>query len=103
MIKETIYLGRNNAIDLLLKAEGMAQDLSSVTRMTLIERNAAFTVDSSTEPAAFDWHDTGTTGKVKLALGAAAIVAGTYVCDLIVYDPTNNNGINWGLLVLEVR
>lgn len=34
-IRETIYLDKNNAIDLVLQADGAAVNLSSVTRMIL--------------------------------------------------------------------
>lgn len=99
-IIETVYLGRDNTIDVLLTADDAAVDLSAVTRMVVTEINDEFEIDSDDSPAAFNW-DTGTTGKVVLALGAEDITAGTYVCSLIVYDPTNDDGINWGRIVLK--
>ena len=61
-----------------------------------------FDIDSSSAPSAFDWN-TGTTGKVVLALGDQSLANGRYSCRLIVYDPTNDNGIVWGKIVLEVE
>jgi len=94
MITEHVYLGHDNTIDLLLTADGAAVDLSSVTRMTL-ELDAGTTIDFDESPAAFDW-DTGTTGKLVLALGGETIPAGTYRTTLTVYDPDNAAGIVWG-------
>lgn len=101
-ITEIVYIDRDNTNDLLLKADGEAVDLSSATRMVLIERNGVFTIDSDESASAFDW-DTSTTGKVLLTLGHEDVAAGAYVCDLIVYDPTNTNGVNWGRLVLKFQ
>jgi len=100
-ILETVYNGRDNSVDLLLKADGAAQNLSFVTRMVVMDKAGAWTVDSSTAPTAFDW-TTGTTGKVELSFGGQSITVGTYVCYLIVYDASHTNGINWGEFVLEV-
>lgn len=99
MTTEWVYLGKSNTIDLLLKADGSAVDLSSVTRMTLDFDGTV--IDSDTSPSAFDW-DTGTTGKVVLALGAESISAGTYRALLTVYDDTNVNGIAWDRIKIVV-
>ena len=102
MITEHVYLGHDNTIDLLLTADGAAVDLGAVTRMTL-ELDATTTLDSDTSPDAFDW-DTGTTGKLILALGGEAIDAGTYErCTLTVYAPDNAGGIVWSQLNLVVH
>ena len=103
MITEHVYLGHDNTIDLLLTADGAAVDLSAVTRMTL-ELDAETIIDSDPEesPDAFDW-DTGTTGKLVLALGGETIEAGTYRTTLTVYDPTNADGIVWGQFNLVVH
>jgi len=100
-ISETVYTGRDNTVDLLLKSDGEAQDLSSVTRMRLVDVDGAFDIDSDTSAGAFDW-DNGTTGKVIIAIGGEGIAAGRYGCRLIVYDPTNDDGIVWGRIVLTV-
>lgn len=101
MTVERVYNGYDNTIDLLLKADGVAQDLSSVTRMTLEVGDV--TVDSDESGDAFDW-DTGTTGKVVLALGDQDISAGGYDdAKLTVYDTENTNGIVWGILTLLVE
>lgn len=111
MITETIYLSRDNQIDLLLKSDSSgslaAQDLSSVTRMVLqigtsADPDSEATVDSDVDADAFGW-DTGTTGKVILSLGDQEISAGTYLARLIVYDPTYTDGIVWDHFRLAVK
>ena len=100
-LRETLYLGRDNGIDLTLKADGVAVDLSSVTRMILRDAGCVWEVDSATSPGAFDW-SVGD-GGVDLILGDEPIPAGAYSCRLIVYDPTNTDGVVWDdLLRLEV-
>lgn len=102
-ITEQIYLDRDNVIDLLLKADGEAQDLSAVTRMVLLEDGEEFTIDSDEAAGVFDW-ETGTTGKITLTLGAQDdIEEGTYKVWLIVYDPSNTNGIVWDSFFIRAR
>ena len=100
MTTEIAYVGHNNTIDLLLKADSVAQSLSSVTRMTL--EVDSVTIDSAISGSAFDW-DTGVTGKLILALGGESLTAGEYRATLTVYDLTNTNGIVWGSFKLIVR
>jgi len=96
MITETVYLSRDNTIDLLLTSDGSAVDLSSVTRMVLNFDGTL--IDSDDYPDAFDW-DLETTGKVTFALAdalaAESVAAGVYRVRLIVYDATNDDGIVW--------
>ena len=100
MITENVYTGHDNTIDLLLKADGVAQDITDATRMTL--EVGSTTVDSDGSADAFNW-DTGVTGKLILALGGEDLTAGIYRATLTVYDPTNTNGIVWGTFKLIVR
>jgi hypothetical protein len=93
MLKEVVYLTRDNAIDLQLKADGVVVDLASVTRMILSDEGCAWKVDSSISPGAFNW--AAGNGVLKLKLGDEVITPGTYSCYLIVYDPTNTDGVIW--------
>ena len=92
-LRETVYLGHDNAIDLKLKADGVAVDLSSVTRMILRDVGCLWEVDSATSAGAFDWSAGG--GALSPRLGDETIPPGTYNCWLIVFDPTNTDGIVW--------
>ena len=100
MTTEIVYDGHDNTIDLLLKADGVAQDLSSVTRMTLEVGSSI--VDSAVSGSAFDWAP-GVTGKLILVLGDEGLTAGSYRATLTVYDSTNTDGIVWGTFKVIVR
>jgi hypothetical protein len=102
-ILEYVYLGRDNSIDILLKADGVAVDLSSVTQIDLIVGDV--TISSTNQGVdLIRWAQVGyDTGEVRLALGDSSITAsGKQRAYLIVYDPTNTAGINWGAIDLYV-
>ncbi len=105
-VTEIVYLSRDNTVDLLLKTDGVAQDLSSVTRMIVKQEDGTWAIDSQTYGSAFDWTP-GVTGKLILDLAAALatenVSAGTNVVRLVVYDPTNTDGIVWDTFVLIVK
>ena len=101
MITEIVYEGHDNKINLLLKADGEAVDLSSVTKMEL--KLDDITISSQDYPSAFDWNSSSTTGEVILDLGDVGLEEGHYVAWLIVYDPTNTDGIVWDKFHLVVR
>ena len=102
MITEITYYARDNAIDLLLKADGEAQDLSAVTRIVLDLGSTE--IDSAEYGSVFTWVGTGTTGKliIKLASASAILLPKTYTAYLILYDAVNTNGIVWGSFQLTI-
>lgn len=99
---ESVYKGRDNTNDFILKADGVAVDLSGVTKMDLVF--PAVTISSSNNPGVFDWSDGS--GKLILSLGGslknpvggnADLQTGKrFEPSLIVYDADNLSGINWG-------
>ena len=93
--REVVYLNRDNTFDRQLKTDGAAQVLTAVTRMIVEDIGGRFTVDSNIESSAFDW-DNPTTGHVIFNFGDVSLPAGIYQVRLIVYDPTNPDGIVWG-------
>lgn len=100
-MRETAYVNRSTKIDLLLKADGSAEDLGAVTRMVIKEKGGDWEIDSDDYASAIDWQpDPAVTGKVILELGAALaaeqVAVGTYDVLLIVYDPTNIAGFPGG-------
>lgn len=96
MLTLNVYNSRDNTQSILLKTEGSAADLSSVTRMLLVEERSKFTtIDSNSSPDAFDW-DTGVQGKVVLSLGDEGIETGRYHVRLVIYSPTYPSGFVWG-------
>jgi len=96
MTTEIVYLGHDNTIDLQLKADDAAQDLSAVTKIT-----ATFgsTTISSVDKAAgvITWDQAGyETGEIRMALGDEDIDEGGYSVPIVVYDPSNTDGVVWG-------
>ena len=100
---EFIWLGHDNTIDLLLKADGVATDLASVTKITITLGSKLIT---STDAAAglITWDQAGyDTGEIRMGLGGQTITAGSYSAPLIVYDAANTTGIMWGYVACEVK
>lgn len=103
MNTEVVYLGHGNRIDLLLKADGVAVALTSVTMMTL---TVGTTLIDSNNGAAdpIQWAKVGyATGEIRIILGAQTILGGKYNAPLIVYDATNEDGIVWGMIPILVK
>ncbi len=103
MNTEVVYLGHDNTIDLLLKADGTAQDLSGVTKIT-----ASFgdTLVESTDPAGgpITWNQDGyDTGEIRLALGGQSITPGIYSVPIVAYDAVNITGVFWGLVSIRIQ
>ena len=94
---EVIYLGHDNSIDLLLKADDAAVDLSSVTKITATFGDLLV---ESTDKAAgvITWDQSGyDTGEIRLAVGGVAdMPTGKRDVPIVVYDATNTDGIVWG-------
>ena len=101
MDREVLYLGRDNTIDVQLKADGSAQDLSGVTHMMAIFSGVTFT--SVGRETWFDW-TTGPTGVLYMKLsGATGVMAGIYNMELIVFDTSNTSGVHWGVIPVVVK
>ncbi len=112
--REYVYLTRDNAIDLVLMADGTVPSLASVNRMQLLV--GAVTIDSQTAPGVFDWSRTLTAdeaarvpgaqagdSKLVLALGGQALAAGDHTARLAVYDDEHTAGIVWGDIPIRVE
>jgi hypothetical protein len=99
---ELVWTGRDNTIDLLLKADGVARtDLdTSVTKMVLRYNDVYY---SSTEHSGvFDWVTRGSEGIVILSLGHLGLTGSDRKAELIVYDASNTNGIVWDQIYIKV-
>jgi hypothetical protein len=107
-----IYLNRDNVITFGLLQRRAPVDATAITRVVLLfekkPNGTPIAIDSNTVPALFDFTTSeefsGTlTGVLKLKLGAMAGVAvGFYKMSVVVYDPTNTNGINWAEMLARV-
>jgi hypothetical protein len=98
-----VYLGHDNALDYILKADGVAVDLASVTRMTLTLGTTLIDSDNG-EADPIRWIKNGyVTGQFRLVLGGQTITPGHYQnAWLVVYDPTNVAGVVFGSIPVFV-
>lgn len=100
-VTELCYIGRDNSIDVELREDGVAVDLSLVTRVRLElfdvddEDAAPAVVDSSITAAAFDFNTDAGDGIIHIKLGAILSSEGEYRVRLVTYDPDNANGLVW--------
>ena len=106
-LREKIYLHRDNAIKQGLLADGRPIQTSGLTRivakLTDDDGNVT-TFDSDTDVDAFDW--TSQTAQVSDTVvgilvmklqdaGTPPAVGNDYMCNLIVYDDANPDGLVW--------
>ena len=97
MIREVIYKGRDNSIDLQLSSDSGVADFTGVTKIELVSSPGDLATISSTDhPEYFD--TTSGDGVLKMFLGQVEnlIVGKNHQFDIILYDADNIHGINWG-------
>lgn len=99
-LEETVYNGRDNTIDLVLKQDGTALNHTTLTRLALELRGGSLLADSDASPAAFDFTNAD---KVVLKLGGLGLPTGRHTVTLVAYDATNTSGIEWAELTVVVR
>jgi len=102
---ETIYANRDNKISLLLKADNVVADLTTVNKVEILFSENYY--DSDNWPDAFDYSTRATGGIIIFDL--AAITASAFEAgrdkktELIIYDGTNPDGIVWDQFDLTVK
>jgi len=106
--RQILWIGRNNSLDFLLKEDGTAIDLAAVTKMELEFDSAHVVTDSTPGSYPIKWEFTPeVTGKVSLQLGNDENVPTElekyYKAELILYDPTNEEGVTWGEIPLFTK
>ena len=103
-ITEFAYGDRDNSIDIKLLEDGLFQDISGLTRVTLNLQNidapddALILLDSNLHPGIFDWTSRGAQGILQLnggTLAATLAVAARYNARLTIYDATQVQGLVW--------
>lgn len=110
MITEVFYAGRDNTIDVQLQADHSAIAMDDVTKVQLVMSDT-LTISSDTDASVFDWdeHKVATEAadrKMIIALNEKTgdpVSAGKYVAHLVVYDPTNTDGIRWDDIRILVK
>lgn len=105
---ETIYIGRDNTIDLILKADGEAVDLSSVTQID-VSVGGVVIESSNADTDAIRWAQVGyDTGEIRISFGSVdGLVASSAKkwAYIVIYDLENPDGVVWGsfpVLILSV-
>ena len=101
MITETVYLDRDNTNSLELRANGAAQDISNLSRVTL--KVGEKTIDSRIHSNVFDWSTNGASGQLDMTLGHQDLREGTFQARLTVFDNSYPNGLVWGDFMLQVK
>ncbi len=103
------YRGKNNRACLQLKKTDCATgqvspvDLSGVTKTEIFFNGVNY--DSDQYPQAFDWNVDPVNGRLDLMLGNIPTIdaAKDSKSEFSVYDPSNPDGVMWGLLFVQVR
>ena len=96
-IEETVYLARDNVVELALTSDGVAITHNELTRCQVMV--GLVLIDSAVSPLLFDLSNVD---RLILKFGAAALTAGRYSARLTVFDSTHTNGLVWGDFVLVV-
>lgn len=97
---EQVYLDRDNTIELILKEDGAAADLSSATKVEIVVGDTS--INSATTPTAFDLSSMNV-GKLILKLGAQNLAINKYpVCPIYIYNALNVNGFLWNTIGIVV-
>lgn len=89
---ESVFLGHDNIIDMVLTSDGDTVNITNTTRAT-----AAFgstLIDSETSLSVFDWSEGGE-GLLHMVFGEESIPVGSYKVVLTLYDVVNTDGIVW--------
>ncbi len=104
MAREIVYQGHSNSVDVILKSNGTAVDLSGTTAITLTFGTVLI---SSTNNATNHilWNQAGyDTGEVRLFLGEdTQINPGSYDAPLIIYNSTATAGCVWGKVGIIIK
>ena len=102
---EQVYNGRNNRIDLLLKSNGVASDLSGVTQIKLVSGTTTI-VSTGPGTGPIRWNQSGyQTGEIRIFLRDQNLPISSVIQTghIVVYDSANPNGIVWGDIRFQVK
>jgi len=92
---ELIHKGSDNTNELLLKKDGVPQDLSNVTSIAFHFSDGVDVTNTTDTAFPIKWSGTGQTGLIICQFGAENLTEGDLTAKLITYDPTNDDGIVW--------
>ena len=105
MATEKLYLERDNTVDLILKADGVAVDLAAVTSIKATFNNVE--IVSTSKTGLIKWDQGGwDTGEIRLDCANDSTLvaqgAGTWDVAVVTIDPSNALGLDWGSIRIEV-
>lgn len=101
--RETVYLGHDNSIDIILTEDDQVQNLSAATQMTVTLGAVTITSDNGAADP-IRWNKSGyVAGEVRIFLGHQAVTAGYYEAPLVVYDEVNTEGVVWTVIPIDVK
>lgn len=92
---DLIFLGSDNTNEILLKKDGVPQDLSSVTKIELHFSDGSMVSNTTGSNFPVKWIGTGRTGLIIMQLGGESLTIGDLTAKLLTYDPVNDDGIVW--------
>lgn len=102
-INEVVYLDRDNTFVEFLSTDRLDVDFSAVTRIDLIAKRCVWEVFSITTPGIITWEEKDGGLEVTFKLGSLDLVPREYTCSIIVYDPSNPEGVVWGELDVNIK
>ena len=106
-VNEVIYLGRDNSVDLLLKADGVAEDLSTTTQIDAIFDTSITVESTNAATGPIKWNQAGyETGEIRIDLtdsDESDITVGQYTVKIITYTAEHTDGLYWGEVNIRVR
>ena len=93
---------RDNIVSLEFDADGVAQDISALTRATLSVGDLL--LDSSIHSNVFDWTTAGASGQLDITAGHVnRLSKGKFKGILTIYDVTYTKGLVWDECVVNVK
>ena len=102
MITIDIYKDRDNKVSIELDSNGVAQNISALTRATLSIGDLL--LDSNVHSNVFDWTTSGASGQLDISAGHVnRLLTGTFKGRLTIYDVTYPNGLVWDECVVNVK
>lgn len=106
MDTEVIYIGRDNTVDMILKSDGSAVDLSDVYSIRAYFSGTTV-VSSDYANGPIKWQNGSLTGwdlgEIRLDVGSEGITAGYHDVEIETYDISNIRGLIWGSIPIEVK
>lgn len=106
--RQVIWIGKDNTLDFILKEDGVAQDLSGVTKVELEFDSSSVITDTTPGSYPIKWEFTpAVVGKISLQLGKESATPTElekyHKATLTLFDGVNDDGITWGEIPLYMK